>query len=221
MFVYTLFTPCGLLVIQPGHDSVLQDFIICDSFTRNVLLAVPGGCHECSWMTIKLGEWVQHWRERDGNTFIDQIVTGDETWVSHNTPTSKQQSWSGFTFSHHRSHASSNKLHHFKKLMASVFWDSKGVLLVDFMPSNTTINSDALLCYPWMSLSDYSELPKRQALVWNCSVAWQCKSAYSPEDTSLAVWAIPLGHLREFSVQFGPGTIGLSPVSKNEGAPCW
>ena len=27
--------------------------------------------------------------------------------------------------------------------MASVFWDSKGVLLVDFMPSNTTINSDA------------------------------------------------------------------------------
>ena len=25
--------------------------------------------------------------ERNGNMFIDQIVTGDETWVSHNTPT--------------------------------------------------------------------------------------------------------------------------------------
>ena len=30
--------------------------------------------------------------ERDGNAFLDQIVTGDETWISHNTPTSKRQS---------------------------------------------------------------------------------------------------------------------------------
>ena len=30
-----------------------------------------------------------------------------------------------------------------QKLMASVFWDRQGVLLVDFMPRNTTINADA------------------------------------------------------------------------------
>ena len=35
------------------------------------------------------------------------------------------------------------------------------------------------------------------------------------------VWAIALEHLRASSVQFGPGTVGLFPVSKIEGAPCW
>ena len=30
--------------------------------------------------------------EKDGNTFIDQIVTVDETWVFHNSPTKKRQS---------------------------------------------------------------------------------------------------------------------------------
>ena len=30
-----------------------------------------------------------------------------------------------------------------RKLMASVFWDRQGVLLVDLMPRNTTINDDA------------------------------------------------------------------------------
>ena len=44
---------------------------------------------------------------------------------------------------------SPNKPHKFKqtasarKLMATVFWDRQGVLLVDFMPRNTTINADA------------------------------------------------------------------------------
>ena len=28
--------------------------------------------------------------KRGGNVFLDQIVTGDETWISHNTPTSKR-----------------------------------------------------------------------------------------------------------------------------------
>ncbi|KAJ4432569.1 hypothetical protein ANN_21192 [Periplaneta americana] len=31
----------------------------------------------------------------DGDAFLDQIVTGDETWVSHNTPETKRQSPSG------------------------------------------------------------------------------------------------------------------------------
>jgi len=30
-----------------------------------------------------------------------------------------------------------------RKLMATVFWDRQGVLLVDFMPRNTTINAEA------------------------------------------------------------------------------
>ena len=34
--------------------------------------------------------------ERDGNAFLDQIVTGHETWISHNTPTSKRESREGY-----------------------------------------------------------------------------------------------------------------------------
>ncbi|KAJ4439415.1 hypothetical protein ANN_07539 [Periplaneta americana] len=62
----------------------------------------------------------------DGDAFLDQIVTGDETWVSHNTPETKHQSrqW------HHPS--SPKKPRKFKqtlstqKVMATVFWDRFG-----------------------------------------------------------------------------------------------
>ncbi|KAJ4446902.1 hypothetical protein ANN_13603 [Periplaneta americana] len=63
-------------------------------------------------------------------------------WVSHNTPETKRQSrqW------HHPS--SPKKPRIFKqtlstqKVMATVFWDHKGVLLLDFMPKGTTINAN-------------------------------------------------------------------------------
>ncbi|UYV63879.1 hypothetical protein LAZ67_2005879 [Cordylochernes scorpioides] len=77
----------------------------------------------------------------DGEEFLDSIVTGDETWVHCTTPEIKEQSkqWK---------HTSSPKPLKFKqtlsagKLMATVFWDRKGLLLCDFMRRGTTINSD-------------------------------------------------------------------------------
>lgn len=76
----------------------------------------------------------------EGDDFLGQIVTGDETWVAYVTPESKQQSmeWR---------HSTSPKKVKFKqtisarKIMCTVFWDRKGVLLVDFLPRNDTINS--------------------------------------------------------------------------------
>lgn len=76
----------------------------------------------------------------EGAVFLESIVTGDETWVYHFTPESKQQSmeWR---------HSFSPKKRKFKvtqsarKIMATVFWDRKGVLLIEFMPTGTTINS--------------------------------------------------------------------------------
>ncbi|UYV76987.1 hypothetical protein LAZ67_14002718 [Cordylochernes scorpioides] len=77
----------------------------------------------------------------DGEEFLDSIVTGDVTWVHYTTPETKEQSkqWN---------HISSPKPLKFKqtlsagKLMATVFWDQKGLLLCDFMRLGTTINSD-------------------------------------------------------------------------------
>ncbi|GFV62708.1 histone-lysine N-methyltransferase SETMAR [Trichonephila clavipes] len=73
--------------------------------------------------------------------FLDSIVTGDETWVHYTTPETKEQSkqWK---------HPSSPRAKKFKqilsagKIMASIFWDRKGVLLCEFMPRGTTINAD-------------------------------------------------------------------------------
>jgi len=61
---------------------------------------------------------------------------GGETLVSHATPESKQQSmeWR---------HTSSptKKTTSTPKIMCTVFWDRKGVLLVDFLPQGSTINA--------------------------------------------------------------------------------
>ena len=76
----------------------------------------------------------------EGSNFLSHAVTGDETWVSHATPESKQQSmeWR---------HTSSPMKTKFKqttstrKIMCTMFWDRKGVLLVDFLPQGSTINA--------------------------------------------------------------------------------
>lgn len=76
----------------------------------------------------------------EGEEFLNQIVTGDETWVRHLTPESKQQSmeWR---------HTGSPKKQKFKttmsaqKIMCTVFWDRKGVLLTEFLPKGETINA--------------------------------------------------------------------------------
>ncbi|XP_064479391.1 histone-lysine N-methyltransferase SETMAR-like [Ornithodoros turicata] len=85
-------------------------------------------------------EFLRTFAEEKDN-LLDSIVTGDETWAFHFTPETKQQSreWR---------HPYSPKPRKFKqsqsagKVMATVFWDRKGVLLVDFIPAGTTVNAD-------------------------------------------------------------------------------
>ncbi|UYV60410.1 hypothetical protein LAZ67_1001064 [Cordylochernes scorpioides] len=68
------------------------------------------------------------------------ILTGDESWVHHSTPETKRQSmvWKK---------PEENVPNKAKvtisagKFMAIFFWDCKGVLLVDYLPPNTTVNS--------------------------------------------------------------------------------
>jgi len=76
----------------------------------------------------------------EGDNFLSCVVTGDERWVLHTTPESKQQSmeWR---------HTSSPTKMKFKqttstwKIMCTVSGDRKGVLLVDFLPQGSTINA--------------------------------------------------------------------------------
>jgi hypothetical protein len=80
---------------------------------------------------------------RCGDKFFDHIVTGDEPWVSHFTPESKLQS---LVWHHPRSPSTPRKFKQTlstRKIMTTVFWDRKGVLLVEIMPQGTTINAES------------------------------------------------------------------------------
>lgn len=76
--------------------------------------------------------------EQDPEDFLQRFITMDETWVHHYQPESKQQSrqWK------HPGSPTPKKAKNVKsagKVMASIFWDAEGVLLVDFLESGRTI----------------------------------------------------------------------------------
>ena len=76
--------------------------------------------------------------EENPESFHARLVTGDETWIHHWDPETKQESmqWK---------HPGSPPPKKFKtqpsagKVMATVFWDSKGVLMVDYKPTGISI----------------------------------------------------------------------------------
>jgi hypothetical protein len=54
----------------------------------------------------------------------------------------KTSQHSGCTHFHQRSQKRLNKHQHARKLMATVFWDRKGVLMVEFMQQGTITTSE-------------------------------------------------------------------------------
>ena len=76
----------------------------------------------------------------EGDNFLRHVVTGDETWVLYATPELKQQSMEW----RHTSLPTKTKFKQTtstQKIMCTVFWVRKGVLLVDFLPQGSTINA--------------------------------------------------------------------------------
>jgi histone-lysine N-methyltransferase SETMAR len=68
-------------------------------------------------------------------------MTMDETWLCHYDPETKQQSieWQ---------HSGSPRPKKFPvqksdgKVLASIFWDQGGILLIDYLPKGQTINAE-------------------------------------------------------------------------------
>jgi len=75
-----------------------------------------------------------------GEDVLEQIITGDETWVHQYCHETNAQSMA-------RKHAGSPTIKKFtkstssEKLMATVFWDMHVVLLLHFPPPNEAVNS--------------------------------------------------------------------------------
>jgi histone-lysine N-methyltransferase SETMAR len=73
--------------------------------------------------------------------FLERIVTVDETWVHHYDPESKEQSKQWLP---HGSNppVKAKVVPSLGKVMATVFWDASGILLVDYLEARATINAE-------------------------------------------------------------------------------
>lgn len=76
-----------------------------------------------------------------GDSLLDRIVTGDETWVKHVNCETKLQSMEWGHTSSPKKPTKFLQTLSARKIMA-VFWDRQGVLLIDFLERGATINSD-------------------------------------------------------------------------------
>jgi len=79
--------------------------------------------------------------EEEGEGFLLRIVAGDETWVHHYDPENKRQCMEY----HHKRSLVPKK---FKtkgsagKVTWTVFWNTEGVALSDFLEKGATVNSE-------------------------------------------------------------------------------
>lgn len=72
---------------------------------------------------------------------ISRIVTCDETWIRQWDPESKQESMQ-WKFKGEKPPRKFKVRPSAGKLMATVFWDVEGILMIDYLPKNTTMNAD-------------------------------------------------------------------------------
>ena len=72
--------------------------------------------------------------EADEDRFFDRIITEDETWVYQYDSETKQWLPPGSS-----APIKFKSVRSVKKVIATVFWDSEGVVLVDFLESKKTV----------------------------------------------------------------------------------
>lgn len=83
-------------------------------------------------------EFLQRYKRQD---FLDKIVTGDETWVNYKNIETKEQSKQRLHSSSPNKPIKAKQTFSNIKLIATVFWDRKLVLLIEFNDSGMTVSS--------------------------------------------------------------------------------
>lgn len=70
--------------------------------------------------------------------FFSQLITMDETWLHHYTPETKQQSMQ-WTEKGGSAPKKAKAMPSAGKVMASVFWDTRGIIMIDYLEKGRTI----------------------------------------------------------------------------------
>jgi histone-lysine N-methyltransferase SETMAR len=81
--------------------------------------------------------------------FLKNLITGDEKWIVYNN-VNRKRSWSK---SGETSQRISKPDIHQKKVMLSIWWDYKGIIYFELLPSNKTIDSN-VYCQQLSKLND-------------------------------------------------------------------
>lgn len=79
--------------------------------------------------------------EEEGESLLHRVVTGDETWVYHYRPESKRQSMQ-WVPKGGRPPKKCKTVFSACKVLATVFWDYRGILLIDYLDKGKTINAE-------------------------------------------------------------------------------
>ena len=152
---------------------------------------------------------------RDPNCFLSRLVTMDETWLYQYDPETKQQSveWR---------HSGSSRPKEFRvqkssgKVLALIFWDQDGILLIDYLPKGRTINAE---CYSSLlvKLTDIlnEKRTPREGHQGGLVLAQLCPGTpgtCNPEETGLP--GLPLSWSPTLFSTSGP--VGLPPVPWTE-----
>ena len=79
--------------------------------------------------------------EAEPDRFVERFLTQDECWVHHFEPETKMQS---MQWKHSTSPApkKAKVVSSAGKVMASVFWDAKGIVFIDYLQKGKTINEE-------------------------------------------------------------------------------
>jgi len=78
---------------------------------------------------------------RNPKEFLRRFVTVDETWIHHTTPETKEQS-KQWVSSGERAPKKAKVGLSANKVMATVFWDARGVIHIDYLEKGKTITGD-------------------------------------------------------------------------------
>ena len=110
-------------------------------------------------------DYLTQYSEEEKNS-LSHVVTGNETLVSHEAPNWSSSPWSGSTL-HRQQKVKFKQTTSTWKVMCTMFWDRKGVLLVDFLPQAYTINAD-VCCNTLKKLHRMSQNKRR--VMFSCGV---------------------------------------------------
>ncbi|GBP58922.1 Histone-lysine N-methyltransferase SETMAR [Eumeta japonica] len=78
---------------------------------------------------------------RNPDEFLRRFVTVDETWIHHNTPETKEQSKQWVSRGERGPRKAKQSLSA-NKAMATVFWDARGVIHIDYLEKGKTITGE-------------------------------------------------------------------------------